>query len=284
VRLIGFIPAGEEDEIREDGWLPHRPKVDEPPWCCLSAPENLIMQSSGGSVSIFASQPIRVLVVDDHRSVLWGLARLIECSRPQLELAGVATCHSEAVAAMEKYWPHVALLDLDLGSESGFDLLPHLASQAMVLVLTGLRDPAVQERAVLAGARGVIHKSERAETILKAIERVHAGEPWLARSAMGRVLKAFSRRQGNETNEPTHACLTAAERKVIAAVVRQRSAPNKVIAAALHISEHTLRNHLTSIYGKLGIGKRVDLILHAIEHRLVPDSAGLANKAVSLEP
>ena len=226
----------------------------------------------GGSVSTFATQPISVLLVDNHRSVLWGLARLIESARPRLELAGLATCHSETLAAVKKHRPHVVLLELDLGKESGFDLLPHLASQATVLILTGLRDPAAWERAVIAGARGVIHKSEPAELILKAIERVHAGEPWLDRAAMGRVLQALSRRQ---SDQHPHDSLTVAERKVVAAVVRQRSAPNKVIAAALHLSEHTVRNHLASIYGKLDISKRLDLVLYAMEHGLVQPSAGI---------
>jgi two-component system nitrate/nitrite response regulator NarL len=165
---------------------------------------------------------------------------------------------------MQRHRPHVVLLDLDLGSESGFDLVPHLASQAMVLILTGLRDPAVRERAVVAGARGVIHKTEPAEVILKAIGRVHAGEPWVDRAAMGRVLQALSQRQGSQREQPRHSSLTPAERKVITAVVRQRSASNKVIAAALHVSEHTLRNHLSAIYGKLGINRRIDLVLHAM--------------------
>ncbi|MCI3952856.1 MAG: regulatory protein, partial [Burkholderiales bacterium] len=65
-----------------------------------------------------------------------------------------------------------------------------------------------------------------------------------------------------------------AERKIVAAVVHQRSAPNKVIAATLHISEHTLRNHLSAIYGKLGVNRRVDLVLYAMEHRLAQPSAG----------
>ena len=222
-------------------------------------------------MSIFSTQPIRVLLVDDHRSVLWGLTKLIESGRPQLELVDVATCHSEALAAMEKHRPHVVLLDLDLGSESGFDLVPQLASQAAVLILTGLRDPVAREHAVLAGARGVIHKTEPAEVILKAIGRVHAGEPWLDRTAMGRVLQAFSRRQ---SEPPPHATLTAAERKVVAAVVRQRSAPNKVIAATLHLSQHTLRNHLSTIYGKLGVNRRLDLVLYAMEHGLAQPAAG----------
>jgi two-component system, NarL family, nitrate/nitrite response regulator NarL len=226
-------------------------------------------------VSIFTTQPIRVLLIDDHRCVLWGLAKLIESARPELQLVDIATCRTDALVALQKHRPHVVVLDLDLGGESGFDLLPDLASQAAVLILTGLRDPAAQERAVVAGARGVIYKTEPAELILKAIGRVHAGEPWLDRSAMGRVLQTLSRRRGTESEQPAHATLTAAERKVVAAVVRQRSAPNKVIAEALHVSEHTLRNHLSSIYGKLGINKRVELVLHAMEHRLAQPSASV---------
>ena len=224
-------------------------------------------------MSILATQPIRVLLVDHHRCVLWGLAKLIESARPELELADIATCHSEALAAMEKHRPHVVLLDLELGTESGFDLLPHLTSQAAVLILTGVRDSAAHERAVVAGARGVIHKSEPAEMILKAVARVHAGEPWLDRAVIGRVLQTLSRRQRAQSEQPAHANLTAAERKVVAAVVRQKSAPNKVIAEALHLSEHTLRNHLSSIYGKLGISKRIELVLHTMEHPLAQPSA-----------
>jgi DNA-binding NarL/FixJ family response regulator len=176
---------------------------------------------------------------------------------------------------MEKHRPHVVLLDLDLGSENGFDLLPHLTSQAAVLILTGVRDRGAHERAVVAGARGVIQKSEPAEMILKAVARVHAGEPWLDRAVIGRVLQTLSRRQRAQNEQPAHASLTAAERKVVAAVVRQKSAPNKVIAEALHLSEHTLRNHLSSIYGKLGISKRIELVLHAMEHPLAQPSAGI---------
>jgi two-component system nitrate/nitrite response regulator NarL len=229
----------------------------------------------GRLVSILATQPIRVLLVDHHRCVLWGFAKLIESARPELELADIATSHSEALAAMEKHRPHVVLLDLDLGSESGLDLLPHLTSQAAVLILTGVRDLAAHERAVVAGARGIIHKSEPAEVILKAVARVHAGEPWLDRAVMGRVLQTLSRREANEREQPPHSTLTAAERKVVAAVVRQRTAPNKVIAEALHLSEHTLRNHLSSIYGKLGFRKRIELVLHAMEHPLAQPSAGM---------
>jgi DNA-binding NarL/FixJ family response regulator len=144
-----------------------------------------------------------------------------------------------------------------------------------VLILTGLSEGEAKERAFLAGARGFIHKSEPAEVILKAIECVHAGEVWLDRAAMAGVLRTLSRQRGSESQQGTYSTLTAAERKVVAAVVRQKSAPNKVIAAALNISEHTLRNHLSTIYGKLGLSKRLDLVLHAMEHWLEQPSAGV---------
>jgi DNA-binding NarL/FixJ family response regulator len=210
-------------------------------------------------------RPIRVLLVDDHRSVLWGLAKLIESENPRIELAGVATCHREAADAMQQHRPDVVLLDLDLGKENGLALVPQLAASAAVLILTGLREEGLAEKAILAGARGVVHKAEPAEVVLKAIVRVHAGEPWVDRGTMGRLLTTVSRAR----QAPVESDLTAAERKVVAAIVQNKSAPNKTIAARMRISEHTLRNHLTSIYDKLGIRGRVALVLHAMEHELV---------------
>jgi two-component system, NarL family, nitrate/nitrite response regulator NarL len=212
------------------------------------------------------AQPISVLLVDDHRSVLWGLGKLIESASPQMSLADSVTCPRDALAAMKEHAPDVVLLDLDLGEESGLDLVSKICGDSQVLILTGSRDAEMHQRAMLAGARGILHKTEPAEVILKAIDRVHAGEPWLDRGSLGKLLGAFSRR--TEAESPAHSTLTAAERKVVAAVVQHKGSPNKVVAAFLHLSEHTLRNHLASIYSKLGIHRRVDLVLYGIEHKL----------------
>ena len=72
------------------------------------------------------------------------------------------------------------LLDLDLGEESGLDLISQVSADSQVLIFTGSRDVEMHQRAMLAGAR-ILSKAERAEVILKAITRVHAGEPWLDR-------------------------------------------------------------------------------------------------------
>lgn len=219
--------------------------------------------------SIPASSPIRVLVIDDHRSVLWGLGKLIESARPRMQLADTATCRREAMAAMAQHHPDVVLLDLDLGDEEGLELLPALRDDAAVVILTGSRDALTRERAVMQGARGVIHKAEPAEVILKAIVRVHAGETWVDRGTMGRLLNTLAtQRRAAPPARVGYDTLSPAERKVLGAVLRKKGAPNKVIAASLNLSEHTLRNHLSAVYDKLGIHRRVELVLYAIEHKL----------------
>jgi two-component system, NarL family, nitrate/nitrite response regulator NarL len=221
--------------------------------------------------SVETMRPIRVLLVDDHRSVLWGLGKLIESGAPRMRLVHSATSRAEALAAMREHTPDVVLLDLDLGEDNGLDMMRDLPAQENVkfIILTGAGDAATREQALRAGARGLIHKSESAEAILQAIASVHAGDLWFDRATLATLYAAF--RSGEQAQRPAGA-LTAAERRVIAAVVRHKSAPNKVIAGELCISAHTLRNHLASIYDKLGIHRRLDLVLYAMEHRLAPDS------------
>lgn len=143
------------------------------------------------------ARPIRVLLVDDHQTVLWGLEKLIESERPKMEIAGKATNRDEALTAARLLEPDVILLDLDLNGENSLEFLPDLLSQGevKVLILTGLRNAECQERAMMLGARGVVQKGEPAETILQAIERVHSGEVWLDR---GTAASVFNRLSGKE--------------------------------------------------------------------------------------
>jgi two-component system, NarL family, nitrate/nitrite response regulator NarL len=94
------------------------------------------------------------------------------------------------------------------------------------------------------------------------------GQPWLDHGSLGKLSGAFGRRAVRRKARRIPS-LTAAVRKVVAAVVRHKGSPNKVVAAFLHLIEHTLRNHLVSIYSKLGIHCRVDLVLYGMEHKLV---------------
>lgn len=223
---------------------------------------------------------IRVFLIDDHRTILWGLERLIEGGDRRMRVVGSATSYAEAVELLEGAAPDVIVLDLDLGTESGLDAIPKLAAshKAKVLVLTGLRDEAVHHNAVIAGARGVVSKEARAETILSAIEKVYEGQLWLDRAAAGKVLVELSRRHaGRDSVSPEQqkiSALTVREREIIALTAANAGATARTIAEKLHISEHTLRNHLTSIYGKLGVANRLELFAYAHQQKLVKPPPG----------
>jgi two-component system, NarL family, nitrate/nitrite response regulator NarL len=218
-------------------------------------------------------QTIRVFLIDDHRTVLWGLERLIESAKPRMAVVGSAGNGADALERLDEVSPDVIVLDLDLGGDSGIDAIAPLAakSSAKILVLTGVRDTTAHDRAVLAGARGVVYKEAPADTILTAIEKVHEGQIWLDRAATGRIFVELSRKGAPQPPDPEQAkiaSLTEREREIVAAVVADAGAPAKAIAEKLHIAEHTLRNHLTSIYDKLGVATRLELFAYAHRNNL----------------
>lgn len=218
-------------------------------------------------------QAIKVFLVDDHKCILWGLERLVAGEQPRMLVAGKANTRGEAMNGIRLTQPNIVLLDLDLGDDNSLDFLPELLqlSQARVLILTGLRDSTQLERAVMLGAKGIVLKDEPAEVLLEAIKRVHRGEFWLHRATMAQVLSAFTRGDSNTGKiDP----LTPKERQIIHAIVHQRGATSDIIAADLCMSGHTLRNHLTTIYQKLGVKNRLELVMFALEHHLgAPDPA-----------
>ncbi len=215
--------------------------------------------------------PIRVFLVDDHRATLWGLERLIDSAADRMRLVGTATSLAEMRCAAGCREADVIVLDLDLGGENCADSLGELLRElrARVLVLTGARDEESHRRAVLGGARGVVRKEEPVDTLLRAIEKVHEGEVWLNRALIGSVMSALTGGpSAPDDDAPKIASLTAKEHEVIRTVLRHKGAKSLVLAADLGISEHTLRNHLTVIYHKLGVRGRLELYLYAKEHGL----------------
>jgi two-component system nitrate/nitrite response regulator NarL len=217
--------------------------------------------------------PIRVLLIDDHRSILWGLERLIESGKPLMEVVGTATNCADALKIIDETGPDLILLDIGLGDQSGVDEIPNLIarSKAKILVLTGMRDESIHDKAVLAGASGVVEKEAPAETILAAIEKVHEGQLWLDRVATGRIFLEMSRENAAQSVDPERAriqSLTDREREIVAVAASHAGANAKSIAEMLYISEHTLRNHLTSIYDKLDVANRLELFAYAHKHGL----------------
>lgn len=232
-----------------------------------------------------AAAPIGVFFVDDHKCIVWGLERLVAGEQPRMRVAGKAHNRRDALEGIRLAAPDVVLLDLDLGGHSSLDFLPELlaSSKARVIVLTGNHDPEVLARAVSLGARGVVQKDEPAEVLIKAIARVHEGELWLERATMTRMFDLLQ--DANDAPAAPAAAaatvdpLTPRERQIIAAVVEHRGANSKAVAAGLFISDHTLRNHLTTIYRKLDVRNRLELVMYALENGLAKADAASGARA-----
>lgn len=220
---------------------------------------------------------IGVLLVEDHQVMLWGLQKLVDGERPRMTVVGTARTCSDALAKAAQLAPDVILLDIGLDGVCMIDFLPELLSNGLsrALLLTAERDTGTLDLAVRRGARGILHKEVAAEQVLKAIEKIHRGELWFDAGTMGRVFGQLFDARGAQRLDPElarHAQLTTREREVVKATVEHSGSANHVLAEQLFISEHTLRNHLTSIYRKLGVASRLELYVYAVRHALVRSS------------
>jgi two-component system, NarL family, nitrate/nitrite response regulator NarL len=219
-----------------------------------------------------SQNPIRILLIDDHQSFIWGMVKLIESDSRNMVVVGTASDVSEALVIAQSQQPDLVLLDIDLNGVNSLESMPLLreATSAFVLILTGVRDPDTHDRAVLAGARGVVQKEASPEVILKAIRKVYEGEIWLDRLSTGRIFSKLLDHSNNQTSPEAAniASLTSREREIIDVMIKEGHSTNKQIAVHLNMSEHTLRNHLSSIYSKLEVENRLELVMYAVKHRI----------------
>jgi DNA-binding NarL/FixJ family response regulator len=191
-----------------------------------------------------------------------------------LVCVGEAGSLSEALEVVERTRPDVILLDMFLRDACTLDFLPELLAadgDVKVLILTASRDEGLQRKAMRMGAKGLVAKDQPFGVLAKAIHRVCAGEMWLDRSMTAAVIGELSRRQEPPKLDPDAArieTLTEREREVITAV--GDGLKNKDIGERLFISDITVRHHLTSIFGKLGVSDRLELVIYAYRHGLVP--------------
>jgi two-component system response regulator DesR len=188
---------------------------------------------------------LRVLVVDDHDVVHWGF-RLMLTQQSWVERCVTASHGEEAVALAVRYRPHVAVVDLFIGEESGAEVCERLRAaepRTRVLLFSGAGEIS-PHAARAAGASGFAHKDWPARKIAGAVRLVGLG---------GTVF---------ERQEQTPALgLTDRERSVLELMAA--GATNPEIAAALHLSKHTIKEHTSSVYRKLGVRNRTEAVQRA---------------------
>ena len=213
---------------------------------------------------------IRILIVDDQLIVREGLRMLIE-NHPGSKVVAMAGTRSEALEILARETIDLIILNLELGGYSALSFIPQLreaTKTARILVLTGLRDSETHQKAAQFGAMGVVLKEDAAELLLKAIEKVYKGEAWLDRLTLGSLLWKMSNQNVSPPDPHTKriSSLTDRERQVIALITE--GLKNRQIAERLFISPTTVTHHLSSIYSKLGVSDRLELVIYAFTNKL----------------
>jgi len=199
-----------------------------------------------------------MLVVEDHHVVRQGLVALLN-GVDGLEVVGEAADGVEAIAQYRKHQPAITLIDLRLAGMSGVDVIQHIrmeAPQARFIVLTTYDGDEDIYRALQAGARAYLLKGMTSEELISTIRAVHAGKSRIPPVIAQKLAERFG------TEE-----LTPREFDVIEQIVLGNS--NKEIAAALEISEATVKTHINSLLSKLGVSDRTQAATTAIQRGIV---------------
>jgi DNA-binding NarL/FixJ family response regulator len=199
---------------------------------------------------------IRLLLVDDHMIVRLGLRAVFEESA-DIEVVGEAGTVTEAIDAASRVEPDVVLMDMRLPDGSGVDACRQILAthpQTRVVFLTSYDGEEEVFSAVFAGARGFLLKEIGSDSLLAAVRAVAAGQSILdptTTRAMAEKLKALSQ---SDVQDRTGGSLSAQEQRVLALVAEGKT--NKEIAAALGLSDKTVKNHLSNIFQKLQVSRR----------------------------
>jgi DNA-binding NarL/FixJ family response regulator len=210
---------------------------------------------------------IRVLLVDDQPLVRAGMRLILE-PEPDIEIAGECADGDEVVAAVDRLHPDIVVMDVRMRRMDGATatrLLRERDDAPPVLVLTTFDDDETVAAALGAGAAGFILKDAPGEDLIRAVATVAEGGSWLDPQVAGRVLETYRRVSGRVAPADTRlALLTDRERDVLREVAT--AANNAEIAAALYISEATVKTHLGNILAKLDLRDRAAAIVFVHTH------------------
>ncbi|HET6980224.1 MAG TPA: response regulator transcription factor [Pyrinomonadaceae bacterium] len=215
-----------------------------------------------------SARPITIMIVDDHVVIRSGLRMLIEHDQ-EMQVVAQAGSRTEALERAASSLPDVIILDLLLGDEDGLSFLPELCQaspNSRVLVLTGVQNPDAHRSAIRRGAMGIVLKEHAADQLLKAIKKVHEGEVWIERSMIGSIVQEFNKPALVDPEVTKIESLTDREREVIALI--GEGLKNKQVGERLFISETTVTHHLSSVFSKLEVSDRLELIIYAFRHGL----------------
>ena len=222
---------------------------------------------SGSDGSSATAPDAKILIVDDHPIVRHGLAQLIN-DVPGLTVCGASATLSEALRALVASDPHLVILDLSLGDDSGLELLKSLKARRPdlpVLVLSMHDEAYYADRVLRAGAMGYVMKQEAAEQVIAAIRQVLSGKVYLSEAMASSMLSRLVGGKATEGGSPV-ANLTDRELEVLQLI--GKGLGTRQIADKLRLSVKTVENHREHLKAKLKLHSSAELVRYAVRWEL----------------
>lgn len=205
-----------------------------------------------------SERSIRILIADDHYVVRMGLVALVE-TEPDLQVVGEASDGTQVIELYKRLLPDLVLMDLRMPRGDGVTATRKIRGQfptARILMLTTYDGDDDIHRALTAGASGYLLKNSTRDGLIPAIRAVAAGQRWIPQEVAKRlaVRKMFEE-------------LTPRELEVLNQLAKGLA--NKEIASVLNISEHTVKDHLKNILGKLHVADRTEAVTAALQRGII---------------
>ncbi len=223
------------------------------------------------------SDPIRVVLVDDHTLFRMGLAELLE-QRGSIKVVGVTGKADEARRLLREAQPDVLVMDLHMPPLDGLSLFRQLRQEGFTtptLMLTVSNAEEDLSNVLRAGARGYLLKDMEPDDVVDAILRASRGETVVAPAMTMKLVKLLQNGQPASSSTSMLDSLTQREREILTHLAQGES--NKVIARALDISHDTVKLHVHHILAKLNLTSRVEAAVFAVEHKLSTQSGQLTS-------
>ena len=247
----------------------------------VSQAESITSASGGQNPSVPSSvceslprpveNPIRLLLVA-RRTLFRAAVRMLLESHPVMNVIDETAEIARALEIAAREQPDIVLVEPTLQLNSNLEVITELrkiSQKARVIIFTNEPANVFPQELIASGVRGFLCEDTTPFALFKAIEKVHAGEVWFERRIMAQALDRQSHETGTNSREFASRIdsLTQRERDVIALVCE--GLKNKQIANRLFISDTTVHHHLSSVYAKLGVSDRLELVIYAYRQGLV---------------
>jgi two-component system response regulator DegU len=212
---------------------------------------------------------ITAVIVDDHPIVRAGMRTVLKAAT-DITVVAEGASGADALHLVAQHHPDVLVLDVNLPDLNGLEVTHRLRDRGTttaILVLTVHDDSQTVFGLLECGATGYVLKDEALETLVHAVRAAARGESWLSPTVASQILRRAVREPPSTSSELPPLPLTPREAQVLRLLAQ--GLDNAAIARSLVVTKRTVQNHVSNVYGKLGVTSRTEAALHAIRHGLV---------------